>query len=152
MSLISDLIVQQVQSAAGSVNIPSNIKNQVLGGLSESVLGSLTKTAAKSGGVDQIKELLTGKVSAAQSPITALAGQLFSSNVANALNLNSSTTSSLTALLPTVLGKVSSFIKDRDGDGDVDLNDIILSLKGGSSASNSLLGMASSLLGGILKK
>ncbi|MBQ7213298.1 MAG: hypothetical protein K6F98_09875 [Bacteroidales bacterium] len=152
MSLISDLIMQQVQSAAGSVNIPSNIKNQVLGGLSESVLGSLTKTAAKSGGVDQIKELLTGKVSAAQSPITALAGQLFSSNVANALNLNSSTTSSLTALLPTVLGKVSSFIKDRDGDGDVDLNDIILSLKGGSSASNSLLGMASSLLGGILKK
>ncbi len=144
--------MQQVQSAAGSVNIPSNIKNQVLGGLSESVLGSLTKTAAKSGGVDQIKELLTGKVSAAQSPITALAGQLFSSNVANALNLNSSTTSSLTALLPTVLGKVSSFIKDRDGDGDVDLNDIILSLKGGSSASNSLLGMASSLLGGILKK
>ncbi len=152
MSLISDLIMQQVQSAAGSVNIPSNINNQVLGGLSESVLGSLTKTAAKSGGVDQIKELLTGKVSAAQSPITALAGQLFSSNVANALNLNSSTTSSLTALLPTVLGKVSSFIKDRDGDGDVDLNDIILSLKGGSSASNSLLGMASSLLGGILKK
>lgn len=152
MSLISDLIMQQVQSAAGSVNIPSNIKNQVLGGLSESVLGSLTKTAAKSGGVDQIKELLTGKVSAAQSPITALAGQLFSSNVANALNLNSATTSSLTALLPNVIGKVSSFIQDRDGDGDVDLNDIILSLKGGSSSSNSLLGMASSLLGGILKK
>ena len=144
--------MQQVQSAAGNVNIPSNIKNQVLGGLSESVLGSLTKTAAKSGGVDQIKELLTGKVSAAQSPITALAGQLFSSNVANALNLNSSTTSSLTALLPGVIGKVSSFIQDRDGDGDVDLNDIILSLKGGSSASSSLLGMASSLLGGILKK
>lgn len=144
--------MQQVQSAAGSVNIPSNIKNQVLGGLSESVLGSLTKTAAKSGGVDQIKELLTGKVSAAQSPITALAGQLFSSNVANALNLNSATTSSLTALLPNVIGKVSSFIQDRDGDGDVDLNDIILSLKGGSSSSNSLLGMASSLLGGILKK
>ena len=144
--------MQQVQSAAGSVNIPSNIKNQVLGGLSESVLGSLTKTAAKSGGVDQIKELLTGKVSAAQSPITALAGQLFSSNVANALNLNSATTSSLTALLPNVIGKVSSFIQDRDGDGDVDLNDIILSLKGGSSSSNSLLGMASSMLGGILKK
>ena len=144
--------MQQVQSAAGNVNIPSNIKNQVLGGLSESVLGSLTKTAAKSGGVDQIKELLTDKVSAAQSPITALAGQLFSSNVANALNLNSSTTSSLTALLPGVIGKVSSFIQDRDGDGDVDLNDIILSLKGGSSASSSLLGMASSLLGGILKK
>ena len=144
--------MQQVQSAAGSVNIPSNIKNQVLGGLSESVLGSLTKTAAKSGGVDQIKELLNGKVSAAQSPITALAGQLFSSNVANALNLNSATTSSLTALLPNVIGKVSSFIQDRDGDGDVDLNDIILSLKGGSSSSNSLLGMASSLLGGILKK
>ena len=144
--------MQQVQSAAGSVNIPSNIKNQVLGGLSESVLGSLTKTAAKSGGVDQIKELLTGKVSAAQSPITALAGQLFSSNVANALNLNSATTSSLTALLPNVIGKVSSFIQDRDGDGDVDLNDIIISLKGGSSSSNSLLGMASSLLGGILKK
>lgn len=152
MSVISDLILQQVKQAAGNVNVPANIKNQVLNGLSESVLGSLTQTAGKAGGLDQIKQLLTGKANAAQSPITALAGQLFASNIAGKLNLNNATTSSLTALLPTVLGKLSNVIKDQDGDGDVDLNDILLTLKGGSSASSSLLGAAAGILGSFLKK
>lgn len=48
------------------------------------------------------------------------------------------------------MGKLSSVIKDQDGDGDVDLNDILISLKGGAGAS--LLGAATSLLGGLLGK
>ena len=50
MASISDFIAQQVKSAAGGIEIPSNIKNQVLGGLSDSILGSLTQTATKAGG------------------------------------------------------------------------------------------------------
>ena len=73
MASISDLIMQQVKSVAGGVQIPSDIQNQVLGGLSSSVLGSLTQTAAKPGGVDLIKNLLTGKTQAAASPVTAAA-------------------------------------------------------------------------------
>lgn len=33
MASISDLIMQQVKSAAGGIEIPSNVKSQVLGGL-----------------------------------------------------------------------------------------------------------------------
>ena len=152
MSQFSDLLLKQVTSAAGNVSIPSDIKNQVLGGLSDSILGSLTQTAAKAGGVDTIKQLLTGKTNAASSPVTALAGKLFSSNVASKLNLNSATSSALTAVIPAVIGKVSGFIKDQDGDGDIDINDIIITLTGGGKGKGSLLGAATSILGGILKK
>lgn len=152
MASIQDIILQQVKSAAGNIEIPSNVKNQVLGGLSDSILGSLTQTAAKAGGVDLIKQLLTGKANAASSPITALATKLFTGNILSKLNLGSSTSSALSGLIPVVVGKLSSFIKDQDGDGDVDLNDILISLKGGSAASSSLLGAAAGILGGILKK
>ena len=152
MSQISDLILKQVTSAAGKVEIPSNLKDQVLGGLSDSILSSLTQTATKAGGVDVIKQLLTGKADVASSPVTALAGKLFSSNIASKLNLSPALSSSLTAAIPTVLGKVSTFIKDQDGDGDVDINDIIIGLTSSKSGGKSLLGAATSILGGFLKK
>ena len=87
MASILDLISGQVGAVAGNVNIPANIKDQVLGGLSNSVLGSLTQTVARPGGVDLIQQLLTGKADAAKSPVTALASQLFSNNVLKKLNL-----------------------------------------------------------------
>ena len=59
MANITDLIMQQVQKAAGNVEIPSNVQNTVLNGLSESILGSLTQTATKAGGIDMIKSLLS---------------------------------------------------------------------------------------------
>ena len=173
---LSDIILQQVtKNVAGSnIQIPSNVQQQVLGGLSESILGSLTKTAATPGGIDLIKNLLTGKSDAASSPITALAGNLFTKNILSKLNLGSLLNGSLIAFIPKILGGLKGIIKDQDGDGDVDLNDVLLTLKGGggsilgsvlggalgggttqktSNAGGSVLGsIAGSVLGGILGK
>lgn len=146
MADITSLIMNAVTSSAGGINIPSNLKQQVLGGLSESVLGSLTQTVAKPGGIDLIKSLLTGKANAASSPITGLATNLFTNNILGKLNLGGSLNSSLSGLVPVVMGKLGGILKDQDGDGDVDFNDIILTLKGGSAKNSG------SLLGGLLGK
>lgn len=147
---ISDIIMQQVNSSAGKIDIPSSIRSTVLSGLSDSILGSLTQTAAESGGIDQIKSLLTGGTKAASSPITALAGSLFAKKISG-LGLTKDTGNAVSALIPGILGNLSGFIKDRDGDGDVDLNDILISLTGGNSGGG-LLGAAGSILGKFLKK
>ena len=134
---LSDFILKQVTSAAGKVDIPSNLKEKVLGGMSDSIFGSLTQTATKAGGIEEIKNLLTGKTSAQKSSITSLATNLFTTNIVSKLNL----------------GKLGGILKDQDGDGDIDINDILITLKGGNKSSGSgLLGAATSILGGLLKK
>ena len=153
MANISDLILQQVKAAAGNVEIPSTVKDKVLGGLADSVLGSLTQTAAKAGGIEQITQLVTGKANAATSPVTALAGNLFNKNVLSGLNLGSSG-AAISALVPTVMGRLTNIVKDQDGDGDIDLNDLLIALKGGSKGAGAgLLGsVASGLIGGLFRK
>jgi len=157
MASITDIISSLVKSETASVNIPSNVKDQVLGGLGSSILGSLTQTVAKPGGIDLVKGLLTGSSNANTSPITALAGSLFNSNVLSKLNLGN-LAPILAGLIPTIMGKLGGILKDQDGDGDVDLNDIILTLKGGgqkqqqasTGLGGGLLGAATSILGSIL--
>ena len=158
MASIADLITKQVLASAGNLQIPSEVKQNVLGGLSDSILGSLTQTATKPGGIDLVKSLLTGKTSAESSPITALAGKLFTNNILSKLNLSNVLKGSLLAAIPMVFSKLSGILKDQDGDGDVDLNDILITLKGGGqkqqqSAAGSILGgAAKSILGSLLGK
>lgn len=147
---ILDLIKSQVSAQTGGIQIPEQQKNTVLNGLTDSIFGSLSQTVTKPGGIDQIKNLLTGKAQAASSPITALAGNLFSNNILKNLNLGSALNGALSGLIPTIMGKLSGILKDQDGDGDVDFNDIILTLKGGGRAQAQKTG--GGILGSILGK
>ena len=148
---ILDLIKQQVTAQTGNVEIPAQAKNQVLNGLTDSIFGSLTQTVTKPGGIEAIKSLLTGKTAAASSPITALAGSLFSNNILKNLNLGSILNGKLMALIPTIMGKLSGILKDQDGDGDVDFQDILITLKGGGQKTQAQKS-GGGLLGGILGK
>ena len=147
---ILDLIKSQVTAQTGNLEIPSNVKDKVLNGLTDSIFGSLTQTVTKPGGIEAVKSLLTGKTAAASSPITALAGNMFSSNILKNLNLGSLLNGKLTALIPSILGGLSGILKDQDGDGDVDFQDILLTLKGGNKTAASKTG--GGLLGGLLGK
>lgn len=150
---ILDLIKSQVTAQTGGIEIPAQAKNQVLNGLTDSIFGSLTQTVTKPGGIDMIKSLLTGKTAAASSPITQLAGNLFSGNILSKLNLGGKLNGALLGIIPAIMGKLSGIIKDQDGDGDVDFQDILITLKGGNrTQAQPAAQKGGGILGGILGK
>ena len=149
MASITDIIAQQVKAQAGGLNLPANLQQTVLNGLSESILVSLTQTATKAGGINLIKEILTGKASAAAaSPVVDLAGKIFSGNAKN-MGLDSKITGAASAVIPAIMGKLSGILKDQDGDGDVDLNDVLIALQGGNGKKSG--GLLGSVLKAVLK-
>lgn len=149
MASLTDIIQQQVASAAGNIEIPADLKDKVLGGLTDSIVGGFTKTATQPGGIEAIKSLVTGATSVENSPVTALAGNLFSNNILKNLNLGSLLSGKLLGLIPIILGGASKIIKDQNGDGKVDLTDIIMTLTGaGKKAASS--GLGGSILKGVL--
>ena len=144
MSQITDLILKQVQSAASG----SNLSSDVLGGLSDSIFGSVKEKAQSASGIEQLTSLFTGKTSAESSPVTSLATQLFTKNIVSKLGLDSNTANLATSLLPTIIGKLTS------KDNGLDLTSVLSAL-GASAAGSSnggLLGAATGILGKLFKK
>lgn len=147
MSSIADLIANQVKAAAGGSGLQSN----VLSGLSDSVLKSFKQTASSAEGVSQIMSLLSNSSSASTSPITKLASQIFSSQVAGKLGLSSSVTNTATGLLPVIISKLVSAVSSKESGFDVSS---ILSALGASSSSSSTstLGKLAGTLGKLFKR
>lgn len=142
MSILTDLIKEKASSVlTGEVEIPANLKDKVLGGLSDSIFDSIKDTAAKDGGLEQLTALFTGKEDAAKSPVTALAGSLFSKNVAGKLGLSSSLVDMIVPMIPKVIGMITS------GKG-VDMNDLLADVMK-DSAKDLLKKKAGSILGGL---
>lgn len=143
MSFITDFIKEKATDVLGGVSLPDNLKEQVLGGVSDSIFGSIKETAGKEGGIDQLIELFTGRESAASSPVTALAGNLFSSDIAKKIGLSPSVVSTIVPMIPMVIEKFTSSKK-------IDVNDIIAEVTKAGVA-DKLKDAAGSLLGGLFK-
>lgn len=148
MSQLTDLISKAAQSATSG----SNLNGNVLNGLSESIVNSLKQTATSKGGVEQLTALFTGKASASSSPITALASNIFTKQIASKLGISSSAASSAAGMLPQILGSLVSMTTSKSGSG-LDLGSILSAL--GASSSNSTaskLGYIAGTLGKLFKK
>lgn len=143
MSFITDLIKEKAVDVLGGISLPDNLKEQVLGGVSDSIFGSIKETAGKEGGIDQLIELFTGRQSAASSPVTDLAGQLFSSNIAKKLGLSPAIINAVVPMIPKILEKFTS-------SKSIDVNDLISEVTK-SGVADKLKDAAGSLLGGFFK-
>ena len=145
MSMLTELIKETVaEVVTESASIPNNLQEKVLGGLSDSIFDSIKDTATKNGGLDQLKALLTGKEDVASSPITALAGNLFSSNATKTLGLPSSVVDAVVPMIPKVMKMLTS------GKG-IDVSDLLADFVK-DSAADLIKEKAGSLLGGLFKK
>lgn len=143
MSFITDLIQEKAFDVMGEVSLPDNLKKQVLGGVSDSIFGSIKETAAKEGGIDQLIELFTGRESATSSPVTALASKLFSSDISKKLGLSPSIINTIVPMIPMVIEQFTSSKK-------IDVNDLIAEVTKAGVA-DKLKDAAGDLLGGFFK-
>lgn len=126
MSAITDIILSQVKESAGG-----KLDSNVLGGLSDSIFGSVLQNAQSASGIEALTALFTGKTDAASSPVTALAGKLFKSDAVKKLGLDSKTVDIAVALLPTI---ISALVSKKNG---LDMGSILGSLVGGQTSGSS---------------
>ena len=144
MSFLTDLIKEKATEVlADKISIPEGIQEQVLGGISDSIFGSIKETAGKEGGIDQLIELFTGRQEVATSPVAALAGKIFGSDIAKKLGLSPAIVNAIVPMIPVIIKKFTSSEK-------IDINDLISEVTK-SGVADKLKDVAGGILGGFFK-
>ena len=144
MSFLTDLIKEKATEVlADKISIPEGIQEQVLGGISDSIFGSIKETAGKEGGIDQLIELFTGRQEVATSPVAALAGNIFGSDIAKKLGLSPAIVNAIVPMIPVIIKKFTSSEK-------IDINDLISEVTK-SGVADKLKDVAGGILGGFFK-
>ena len=143
MSFITDLIKEKAGDILGNVSLPDNLKEQVVGGVSDSIFGSIKETATKEGGIDQLIELFTGRQEVASSPVTNLASSLFGTEITSKLGLSPAIVKAVLPLIPKIIEQFTSSKK-------IDINDLISEVTS-SGMADKLKDAAGSILGGFFK-
>ena len=144
MSFLTDLIKEKATEVlADKISIPEGIQEQVLGGISDSIFGSIKETAGKEGGIDQLIELFTGRQEVASSPVAALAGNIFGSDIAKKLGLSPAIVNAIVPMIPVIVKKFTSSEK-------IYINDLISEVTA-SGVADKLKDVAGGILGGFFK-
>ena len=144
MSFLTDLIKEKASEVlADKISIPEGIQEQVLGGVADSIFGSVKETAGKEGGINQLIELLTGREKASTSPVAQLASNIFGSSIAKKLGLSPAIVNAIVPMIPAIIEKFTSSEKFV-------VNDLI-SEATASGMADKLKDAAGSFLGGLFK-
>ncbi len=144
MSFLTDLIKEKASEVlADKISIPEGIQEQVLGGVADSIFGSVKETAGKEGGIDQLIELFTGRQEASTSPVTQLASNIFGSDIAKKLGLSPAIVNAIVPMIPAIIQKFTS-------SGKIDINELIEEATK-SGIADKLKDAAGSILGGLFK-
>lgn len=144
MSFLTDLIKEKASEVlADKISIPGSIQEEVLGGVSDSIFGSVKQTAGKEGGLDQLIELFTGRQAASSSPVAQLASNIFGTDIAKKLGLSPAIVNAIVPMIPVIIEKFTSSEK-------IDINDLI-SEATASGVADKLKDVAGGFLGGLFK-
>ena len=114
-----------------------------MGGVADSIFGSVKETAGKEGGIDQLIELFTGRQEASTSPVTQLASNIFGSDIAKKLGLSPAIVNAIVPMIPAIIKKFIS-------SGKIDINELIEEATK-SGIADKLKDAAGSILGGLFK-
>ena len=144
MSFLTDLIKEKASEVlADKISIPGSIQEEVLGGVADSIFGSVKQTAGKEGGLDQLIELFSGRQAASSSPVAQLASNIFGTDIAKKLGLSPAIVNAIVPMIPVIIEKFASSEK-------IDINDLI-SEATASGVADKLKDVAGGFLGGLFK-